>query len=388
MTVGRLLLSTLLAVFFSTTISSAEPALENLEAGLNELIYDLSQSIVTIEAIEPVYPNNVIPGTNNPVYNVVSTGLIYDTLGHIITSASAVIGRSSIMIKFGNIITSATLKAVDYQSGLALLLVDKKFGNPIRMSSAQSCAGQMVMALGNAFGLRASPSLGFCAGFRPDEYLQFSASFPSGTIGGGLFTLGGQLVGMISGSVGQYGSNSIGLALPARQIALIVDYLLIHGNRDAGYLGLSTTEIEINPPFEFQPRSEVTSVSGNQKETISSGVIVTNVIPNSPAEKAGLVHGDILFRIENSTIYSALKLAQQVKTIIPGLTIEFDMIRHNRRYKVSVPVGSYAKQSQAAYTMRLEGSFTSQKINDSLQKELEQIKKQLKSFEEKFNRSR
>lgn len=389
-TVSGVLLGLLLTVFFSLPLSAAEQSsLTNLESGLNELIYDLSRSVVTVEVIAPIYPDNLIGLTDEAVYSLVSTGLIYDSAGHIITGAGSVSGRTTIVVKFENIIKQARLMAIDHQSGLALLKVDRTFGTPITMVDEPGCAGQMVLAVGNAYGLRVSPSIGFCTGSRSDGNIQFSGSFPSGTLGGGLFTLKGELMGLISGSLGQNGNSGTGLAIPAWNIDEIVTYLIKNGSRLAGYLGLSSTEIEINPPIEITlPMQEYSRTVNNRQRLVSTGVLVTRVVPNSPAYHAGLQRGDILYRIDNIPITSAIELMRYVKERKPGTVIEFDLLRHNQPYKTNLPLGSHEYIGYENDISMSPGNNLYQLQIDSLENEMNRIKQMLLNFENKVKRLR
>ena len=122
--------------------------------------------------------------TGDAVENLVSSGLVFDTLGHILVAASSVVGQERIAVEIDNRQVSAKLVGVDYFTDMAVLRTPVRVGVPARLSNRQVCAGQMVMAMGNAYGLRASPAMGFCAGARPDGTLQFSIPITASSVEG------------------------------------------------------------------------------------------------------------------------------------------------------------------------------------------------------------
>jgi S1-C subfamily serine protease len=386
MTVKKILII-FCTVFFSTTVSAQEQSLDNLEAGLNELIYNLSRSVVTIEASSPVYTKSRSGIDNEALHSTVSTGIIYDTVGHIIALASSVIDRNSITVKFDNQSTKAFLKAVDYQSGLALLQAVTPVGIPIKLSKLSGCAGQMIVALGNAYGLRVSPSLGFCAGYRTDGLMQFSALFTSGTSGGGLFTLSGELAGIITGRLG--GNNTdMGLAISSRDIKESINYLKYRGNREAGYLGLSSTEIEIIPPLEVVLPIKMAGSRSINKIQISHGLIIDNVVAGSPADIGGIKSGDLIFQINGRKIFSAQELESKIKRTTPGNLINLSFVRDNNSYSTSVKVGKINKMS-SIFTNESDFSVSSNDLlTDSILKEISKLRNRIKQLEDRLNQVR
>lgn len=382
-----LIITAILAVFFSAKSYAASEQLNSLEAGINDLIYDVSQSIVTIEATEQIYPNNYSQQDNEAIYSIVSSGIVYDTLGRVITLAQSVVGRSLIAVRYENEIVPAKIMAVDYQTGLAVLQTFKPVGVPVRLNRTASCAGQMVLAMGNSFGLRAAPSLGFCAGYRPDGLMQFSADFSSGAYGGGVFSLSGELIGMIAGRISPENQSRIGLSLTASAIEQSVKYLAAKGDRFAGYLGLTTTEIEISPPLQINYSNSLVTASVKSL-IVDRGVLVSEIIPNSPAERAGFRQNDLLFEINGRRINSALALAMMVKTSDPGDIFEIGYLRHNQVYYRKVKTG---KNPTTGYLTQAGAEITGtpqDMVTDSIIKEISELKKSIKALENRLKELR
>ncbi|MFQ5452642.1 MAG: S1C family serine protease [Candidatus Zixiibacteriota bacterium] len=379
----RFVFLTFWAVFFSSGAIAADSSLYNFQSSLNDLIYSLSRSIVTIEVIN-VSPRYLTDNADDEtIYDLISTGIVYDTTGNILAMASSVVGRSKIFVKFEDKVQSAVIRAVDYQSGLAILHINEPFGKPIELIKQHSCVGQMVLALGNAYGLRISPSLGFCAGIRPDGYVQFTAPVTSGTHGGGLFNLYGQLVGIITGGIRQDNQAGLGLAISAQQIPGIVQNLLAKGDRLAGYLGLTTAEIEITPPIEIRQVNYLAK-AGTRPIIIEKGVVITNVIQNSPAAKINLKKGDLLFSIDNQMINSAAEIADYVKKSPPGTLLELGILRQTNAFYVQIETGEKGLNYYQSQFTTTPNNINSTSYKDSLFKELQSLKQTIFHLEKRL----
>lgn len=376
-TAGLLAVALSMAVFFSSETKAKERgALGSLDSSMNQLIYLVSPSVVTIEGADSVSRD---PRCGRSSYHVVSSGVVFDALGNIITSASAVAGKTNLMVTYSDGSLSAKVVGIDYQSGLALIKAERPVGQPVYISDAYTCVGQLVLMMGNAYGLRASPSLGFCAGARPGGTLQFQAMMTSGSIGGGLFDLNGNLVAVVVGGMAQPNQPVVGLGVPAYKLKELVNYLVRNGDRQAGYIGISASEIEIMPPIQIpsNPRFDGDQVNRD----IDRGVLVTEVVSGSPAARSGIRLGDLLYSLDGEQIFSAVDLMNTIRTIPPGVNIEFQVVRHNLVMTISVPVGE-----SGLYSMMLPGQLPKAQPNpavnsDSLLLEIQKLKSTISGIE-------
>lgn len=374
------------AAFFTNPVSSQENSLGQFGENLNNLIFNLSSSIVTIEASWTQPMNAMDANSNMHLPSLISTGIIIDTNGHILVTMSSIQNRDDITVKFCNYSTPAKLIGADYQSGLGLLLIEKKIGQPVVMTNKYICAGQMVLALGNAFGIRANPSLGICAGTRQDGNIQFSCQINSGTSGGGLFDLKGNLVGVISGRIGNSNSAEVGLAVPSYKLSDVVEYILANGDRAAGYIGVISTEIEISPPISIEARNKDIYFASSKpyatEQLIKKGFLVDYLYDNSPALKAGLQKGDLIFEIDAQPVSSILLLKDKIIKTDPGTIVEFGFIRGSRVYYIPIEVGeaespgavALRKNSQSRNLRNVENAG---QVIDSMIQELINLKESL-----------
>ena len=336
-TARNTLIVLLWAVFYSPTVFGIDRPLSSLESGFNDLVFEMSRSVVSVESSHRVTVRAADGSMGEAVENLVASGLIFDTMGHVLVAASSVVGQDRITVEIDNRQVVAQVVGVDYFTDMAVLRTPMRLGTPARMSSRQVCAGQMVLAMGNAYGLRASPTMGFCAGARPDGTLQFSVPITASAFGGGVFDLSGELLGLIVGSIGQ--SSRVAVAVPAYQLGQIVDFVVRHGDRYAGYVGVSTADIEIVPPIELSNPFQFAGGLSHAGTVISQGAVTTFVAPGSPAAAAGLQKGDLIIGYDNQRLNSAVQLATLVRRSAPGTKIDLSFIRQNDVHNVRLTVG-------------------------------------------------
>lgn len=375
----RITLLVSLAVFFSPAAKSVSFDLPRLEDDLSELVYSLSRSIVTVESFTHV-ESDFLPGAGEEaVHNLISSGIIYDTLGHILVDASSVAGRDRIAVRYDNYIVPAELVGIDYKTGLALIKTSTALGQPVKLSKQFVCAGKIVIAIGNAFGLPASPSLGFCAGARDDGTMQFSVPITSGTIGGGLFDLSGRLIGVITGGMDAQSSNQTGLAVPANIIPSMARQLISFGDRQAGYLGITSSEIEIIPPLEIRTPVMFAGEGSNNIFSLNRALMVLSVVAGSPAAAVGLVKGDLLFSINGQPITSVTALMNQINQTMPGSRVRLGLFRQQGPIEISVKIG---RRELVPFTSTLNPPRRIGTVSDAyLLKEIERLKASLRLLE-------
>jgi serine protease Do len=313
--------------------------------------------------------------------NLVSSGVILDSAGTVVAAATYVVGQDRIVVDFDDQQLPARLVGIDYTNDLAVLKTQGMIGEPVRFSDRQVCAGQMVVAMGNAYGMRASPTIGFCAGTRADGTLQFTAPVAASSVGGGVFDLSGRLIGVLVGTIGQ--SARLALAVPAYRLPATVDYLAKHGDRAAGFIGVSTVDIEITP--EIGTMSPVWMASSHG--ATDHGVVVSYVVPGSPAALSGMAKGDVILAYNNTPVASAVELSRYVRQTSPGTTVGLQFVRRNSFFDIRLQVGQkqYALPVEFSETEQFEDGAPSP---DSLTRILNYLKQEVSRLELRLQRTR
>ncbi len=257
------------------------------------------------------------------------SGVIVDAKrGYILTNAHVVNDATSITVtlKDGRKLKARIIGA-DPPSDIAVVKVDARGLIQMRFGdSARLAVGDFVVAIGNPFGLPHSVTSGIVSGlkrsgFSPDgfeDYIQTDASINPGNSGGALVDLRGDLVGVNTAILSGSGDNiGIGFAIPINTARRVLRQLIEYGAVDRGQLGLSV----------YAVTPAVARSLGLSKAT---GSLVAQVIPGSPAEKAGLRAGDVVTTVAGKSIESNTDLRHAIGLMRVGDEVTIDLLRDGR----------------------------------------------------------
>jgi len=272
------------------------------------------------------------------------SGFVIDRAGLIITNYHVVDGADRIDVTVGtpdgpHQTVSAKLvgKAPDFD--MALLKTDRALDVPALVfgDSDQLRVGEWVMAMGNPFGLSQSMSVGIISGkHREDvnpsghqgvyDFLQTDASINPGNSGGPLVDMNGREVGMNTAISAQ--GAGIGFAIPSSTLSRIFPSL-----RDKGELNRSWIGVQI--------QSLTPELAKSYGLASTSGALVAEVLPDSPAAKAGVQAGDVLTSFDGKRIETSSSLPVLVSLSESGKNVNVELWRNGKSQSVSVRLESH-----------------------------------------------
>lgn len=380
-TVVTWLMAVIPAVLFAPPANASDSTLYTLESSLTELVYDLSRSVVTVEVSELLPANRFGSAADRTFARTVTSGVVIDSSGHILVAARDVLGRDRITVRIGQKSSPAEIVAVDYQTELAMLKTVEPVGPPVAASPCHSCAGQMVLAISHTPDLRSLPSLGFCAGGRNDGSSQFSLFGSCSQVGTCIFDLAGRLVGFVTSDIHQ--DQNVVVAVPGYQISEIVDYLVTRGDRFSGFAGITSQEIEISPGIPVPGPNIVPASAGSFPDLIERGVVVTSVVASSPAQRAGIAVGDLVYAIDGMPINSAAGLANLVRQSTPGTRFALDVLRGSQYKSILLVIGRKSLTLEPG-DRKTAPSSERDRLVDSLKRELRQMQLQIEGLEQRI----
>jgi S1-C subfamily serine protease len=235
------------------------------------------------------------PGGGGPSV-ATGSGFVIDTAGRIITNAHVVDGSSDIQVKFGDTGETYDAKLVgeDQSTDVAVIQVDAPADvlHPLTLGdSSQVQVGDQVVAIGNPFGLDRTATAGIVSavqreisspnGFTIENAIQTDAPINPGNSGGPLLDAAGRVIGINSQieSGGSEGNVGIGFAVPIDTAKQISQQLIDDGEVEHAFLGISGSDL-------------TSDVADALNLDVDSGAIVQSVVPDSPADKAGIEAGD------------------------------------------------------------------------------------------------
>ncbi len=307
------------------------------EAGADrsETIRRLLPSVVSISVkkFEIVSPgasagssSSVMANPGSSIKYYVGSGFVIDSSGLILTNYHVVQDAFEVSVKFldGTTLQGSTLHA----SRVADLAVVKvQADHPLTATqwgnSEALQVGDQVFVMGNPFGVGLSVSGGIVSALNRnledtpyDDYIQTDAAINHGNSGGPLFDMHGNVVGVNSELISPTkGFVGLGFAIPASTARFVVDQLQTYGWDRPSWVGL---KVQLLTP-------ELANAAGIEP---SGGSLVSWVIPNGPASKAGLVIGDVIVRFDNGAPSDDRSLLRDIARTPVGTTVNL-VVRHN-----------------------------------------------------------
>ena len=274
------------------------------------------------------------------------SGFIISKDGLIVTNNHVIDASKKITVKLPDKRSfTATLIGTDPATDIALIKVNSDKPLPIVEFGDDRAlrVGDWVVAVGNPFGLSNSVTAGIVSSIGRDigsgpynDFIQIDAPINRGNSGGPTFDLRGQMVGMNSMIFSPSGGSvGIGFAIPASTIHDVVAQLQAHGRVSRGWLGV-----------EIQSVSPEIASSLGLKEP--KGSIVANVVPGSPASKAGIEQGDVVTAIDGKEVEDSRDLTRRVATVVAGSNASFTVMRQGSPKTIKVQIGAQPEEKVAA----------------------------------------
>jgi serine protease Do len=287
--------------------------------------------------------NNLMP---QPRQEGVGSGVIVSTDGYILTNNHVVHDADTIKVTVADQ-RELTAKVIgtDPQSDLAVIKVDGKDLPAITFADSTKVeVGDQVLAIGNPFGIGQTVTSGMVSalgranmGLDYEDFIQTDAAINPGNSGGALVDVKGRLVGINTAILSRSGGfQGIGFAIPSTMAKNVMQQLVETGKVVRGYVGVMVQDItsELADAFELKDATR--------------GALVAEVVPGSPASKAGLKSGDVIVELGGSTVTDARRLKLAVAQIPPGKEITVKVIRDNKPTELKLTVGNLSKNSGQA----------------------------------------
>ena len=261
--------------------------------------------------------NDIYKSVKNSVVTIQTnkgrgSGVIVSDDGHVVTNEHVIRGANIVnIISLDNNVYSAKIVGVDAITDIALLKSNFK-GKAISFSDSSTVKiGDIVLAIGNPFGVGQTLTKGIISRTNSDhitenpldEFLQSDAAINPGNSGGAMVNLKGDLIGIntMNLSLGG-GSDGIGLAVPSNLVNNITQQLIKYGRVVRGYIGMSAYDTP-------------------------NGVVISNVLLNGPAYKSGIIPNDIILSLDGIKINNI----KQVVKIVASLQVNENIILKFKR---------------------------------------------------------
>ncbi len=259
----------------------------------------------------------------------------------------------------------AKLLGTDPDTDIAVLKIDPEHLTALPLANSDKLrVGDFVVAIGNPFGLGQTVTSGIVSALdrsglgigRFEDYIQTDASINQGNSGGALIDLRGHLVGINNAIYSRSGGNiGIGFAIPINMAREIMAQIIDTGSVQRGRLGAQAQDLtqELAQAFNLAPNTH--------------GAVVVKIIPNSPADKAGLRVGDVIKKVNQRDVHKADDLHNTIGLLRLGTRVNLTVLRDSKQFKMTVQISRSKKLSIEASELhkRLSGAEFSNLVEDN-----------------------
>ena len=305
------------------------------------------------------------------------TGFIINTNGYIVTNNHVVEEADEITVTLASKEEfEATLIGRDPKTDLALLRVDSPLPLPtVPFGDSENLeVGEWVLAIGNPFGLGHTITAGIVSakgriiGAGPyDDFIQTDASINPGNSGGPLFNMRGEVIG-INTAIMRSGQG-IGFAIPINMAKNVLSQLYDKGNVTRGWLGVAIQSISPAMLDAF-------------KLDDANGALVSGIVTDAPADRAGLQQGDVIVGFHGSEVEDSSVLPGLVAIVAPGTTVDVEIIRNGKQMTIPVTLGEL-EEDEAARIASLEPSGVAELLGIQVEDITEDMARELRTNDDR-----
>jgi len=273
------------------------------------------------------------------------SGVIVDSKGYIVTNRHVVDKADRIRVRLQEdapgVQHDAKVVGVDQETDLAVIKIDverplptAKVGNSDSMQ-----VGDWVLAIGSPFGLQETVTAGIVSakgrnivpGRQFQSFIQTDAAINPGNSGGPLVNMAGEVIGINTAILTETNAYAgVGFAMPSNTVINVYNQLIGPEHR--------VTRGSIGVEFAAQPVPAIARVYG-----VQSGVTISNVVPGSPADSAGLKVGDTITAVDGKEVKNGDELVADIAARKPGSKAKLSFVRNNKKEETTVTIADRSK---------------------------------------------
>jgi serine protease Do len=281
---------------------------------------------------------------HTPTEHGLGSGVIISSDGYILTNNHVVNNASEIHVALndGRQFTAKVIGS-DPKTDVALIRIKAENLPALTLADSDKIeVGDVVLAIGNPFGIGQTVTKGIVSakdrttsGDMDEDFIQTDAAINPGNSGGALVDTEGRLVGINSAILTHNGGNQgIGFAVPSNLCRWVMDSLVKNGRVERGFMGVMIQNLTPDLATAF-------------KLDRTTGALVGDVSPGSPADKAGLKSGDVITQLNGQPIEDASQLKIRVAESAPGSTVQLGVNRNGEAKTFDVTLGTLPENKVA-----------------------------------------
>ncbi|MBA4382059.1 MAG: 2-alkenal reductase [Sideroxydans sp.] len=274
------------------------------------------------------------------------SGVLVSHDGYILTNHHVVESADQIEVAFADgRKAKGHIVGTDPDTDLAVIKVDIGTDLPaVTFAGAEAAhVGDIVLAVGNPFGVGQTVTMGIVSALKRnhlglntfENFIQTDAAINPGNSGGALADVEGNLLGINSAIYSPNGGSlGIGFAIPVSTAKKIMEQIIQNGSVTRGWIGVAVQDMTPELAESFKLKD-------------AQGVLISEVVRGSPADKAGIKPGDILVSIADSALSDSTAMLETISALVPGNTVSLKLLRNQTDVAVQVKVGKRPKPKVA-----------------------------------------
>lgn len=282
------------------------------------------------------------------------SGAIVSRDGYIVTNNHVVASAEVVNVRLsdGREVNDAKVVGRDALTDVAIIKIEGQDNLvPVEFADSDSLeVGEWVVAIGSPFGFDKTVTAGIISakgrsgiglpgqeeGTTYQDFIQTDAAINPGNSGGPLLNLEGRIIGVNSAIASRAGgSEGIGFAIPSNMVRAVMDSIIANGRVVRSWLGVNLADLAAT---DRQTRGL----------TAGEGVMVDQVVPDGPADKAGLKPGDVIMKFQGRPMARLPQLRAAIALAPPGTKAELDIVRDGKARSVTVELGDQSQGIAAA----------------------------------------
>ena len=276
------------------------------------------------------------PANRQQVQHGLGSGVIVTKDGYILTNNHVVDGAKEVKVTLPDKrVFTAKVVGRDPKTDIAVVKIDADNLPAITMADSGNVkVGDVVLAIGNPFGVGQTVTEGIVSakdrgnmGIEDyEDFIQTDAAINPGNSGGALVDIQGRLIGINTAIMSRSGgSQGVGFAVPSDLARNVMGSLVQYGRVTRGYLGVQIQNVTPALAPEFNLKT-------------NEGALISEVVPNGPADKAGLKDGDVIVKFNGEKIAGSRELQLNVAAAKPGSKVPVQIMRNGDEKTLDVTI--------------------------------------------------
>ena len=290
------------------------------------------------------------------------SGVIVSKDGYILTNNHVVKGADEIkVILYDKREFKGKVIGADPKTDIAVVKIEAKDLPAIKIGQSRLLKpGDVVLAIGNPFGLNQTITMGIVSATGRsnvgisayEDFIQTDAAINPGNSGGALVNTNGELVGINTAIFSTSGGYmGIGFAIPSDMANAVAQSILKYGKVIRGWLGISIQDLT----------PEIAKSLGISRE---HGALVTDVMKDSPAEKAGLKRGDLIIAYDGQTVEDTTSLRNMTANTAPGKEADVKVLRNGKEVTLKVLIGEMPEAAKVTRTVEHHNALSGVSVQE------------------------